>query len=139
MSLYEKFGTNKQKEVDGVWLEYGQNADGTKIRFLVARAGGRNQQFEKVADFVYKPVRRRIKMEDIEPSELRVLTQQIFARAVVKDWSGVRDREGNELQFNEQNFLAVMGDLQDLWEDIKEFAETMSNYMVSSLEADAKN
>lgn len=139
MSLHNTFATDKKKEVEGQWVRYGQNDDGTTIEMLIARAGGRNIQFERVAEFVYKPARRRINMGDIDPVELRILTQTVFARSVVKDWRGVRNEDGEEIPFGEQTFLALMEEFPDIWLDVKDFAESMGNYRVAQVEADAKN
>jgi hypothetical protein len=63
MSLYKQFQTNESLEKEGVILNYGKNSKGVNIDIRIARAGGHNLKFAKVAEQVLKPYRRQIANE----------------------------------------------------------------------------
>ena len=60
MSLYKLFKTNENLETDGIWLEYGQTADGKPIRIKIARAGGHNVAFSKALEKATRPYKKAI-------------------------------------------------------------------------------
>ena len=103
MSLYKSSQTDPNKEKDGVPLEYGLNSKKEPITFIVAREGGRNVQYQKVAEHIFKPFRRQIQHGQIDPEVLENLLAQVYSKAVVKGWSGVEDEHDELLPFNEAN------------------------------------
>ena len=139
MSLYKSSQTDPEKEKNGVQLEYGLNSKKEPISFLVAREGGRNVQYQKVAEHIFKPYRRQIQHNQIDPEVLEDLLAQVYAKAVVKGWSGVEDRENNELPFTQENVIKLLTDLPVVFDAIKEVARDYNQYLLEQQEADAKN
>lgn len=139
MSLYKSSQTDPEKEKNGVQLEYGLNSKKEPIRFLVAREGGRNVQYQKVAEHIFKPYRRQIQHNQIDPEVLEDLLAQVYAKAVVKGWSGVEDENDNELPFNEANVKKLLTDLPVVFDAIKEVARDYNQFLLESLDAEAKN
>lgn len=139
MSLYKTNRTDPEKEKNGVKLEYGVNSKGEPITFLVAREGGRNIQYQKVAEQIFKPYRRQLQHGVIDPEILENLLAQVYAKAVVKDWSGVEDENDNPLPYNEANVVKLLTDLPVVFDAIKEVARDYNQYLMESLEAEAKN
>lgn len=139
MSFYSSNMTDPNKEKNGVVLEYGSNSRGEPITFLIAREGGRNVQYQKVAEVVFKPYRRQIQHASIEPDVLENLLAQVYAKAVVRGWTGVEDANDQPLPFSEENVLKVLTDLPVVFDAIKETARDFNQYLMDSLEAEAKN
>lgn len=139
MSLYKKNKTDESKERSGVTLDFGINSRGEPITFLVAREGGRNAQYLKVAEVVFKPYRRQIQHNLLDPEVLDGLLAQVYAKAVVKGWSGVEDENDQPLSFTEENVLKVLKDLPVVFDAIKEVARDYSNFRQDCLEEEAKN
>lgn len=139
MSLYKTSRTDAEKEKNGVKLEYGVNSKGEPITFLVAREGGRNIQYQKTAEQIFKPYRRQLQHGAIDPEVLDGLLAQAYAKAVVKGWSGVEDENDNPLPYNEANVVKLLTDLPVVFDAIKEVARDFNQYLMESLEAEAKN
>lgn len=137
--LYSANRTDPEKEKNGVPLEYGLNSKKEPISFLVAREGGRNVQYQKVAENLFKPYRRQIQHGQIDPEVLDNLLAQVYAKAVVKGWNGVEDEENNPLPFTEANVYKLLTDLPVVFDAIKEVARDYNQYLMESLEAEAKN
>ena len=139
MSLYKSSQTNPEKEKNGLPLEYGLNSKKEPITFIVAREGGRNVQYQKVAEHIFKPYRRQIQHNQIDPEVLDSLLAQVYAKAVVKGWSGVEDEHDEPLEFNEANVQKLLTDLPVVFDAIKEVARDYNQFLLESLEEDAKN
>lgn len=139
MSLYKQFETEENLEKTGVRITYGLNAKGKEIAILVGRAGGKNEAFQRVADAVYKPFRRQIQNETIDRVKMRELTYIIYARAVVKGWENVDDKDGNPMEFNEANVVKLFNDLPALFDDVQGTADSLTVYRTEALELEAKN
>ena len=139
MSLYKSSQTNPEKEKNGAPLEYGVNSKKEPITFMIAREGGRNIQYQKIAEHIFKPYRRQIQHNQIDPEVLDSLLAQVYAKAVVKSWSGVEDEHDNPLPFSEANVLKLLTDLPVVFDAIKEFARDYNQYLLESLEEEAKN
>ena len=139
MSLYKSSQTDPEKEKSGVQLEYGLNSKKEPITFLVAREGGRNIQYQKVAEHIFKPYRRQIQHNQIDPEVLEDLLAQVYSKAVVKGWTGVEDEHDNPLPFNEANVKKLLSDLPVVFDAIKEVARDYNQFLLESLEDEAKN
>lgn len=139
MSLYKSNQTDSDKEKNGVPLEYGLNSKKEPITFTVAREGGRNVQYQKVAEHIFKPFRRQIQHNQIDPQVLEELLAQVYAKAVVKGWKGVEDEHDEPLEFNEANVVKLLVDLPVVFDAIKEVARDFNQFLLESLEEDAKN
>lgn len=139
MSLYKSSMTDAEKEKNGVILEYGTNSKGEPISFMIAREGGRNVQYQKVAEMIFKPYRRQIQHNSIEPDVLENLLAQVYAKAVVRSWSGVEDEHDQPMAFSEENVLKLLTDLPVVFDAIKEVARDYNQFLMDSLEAEAKN
>ena len=138
-SLYSQFKTDQNLETAGIVLNYGQNAKGENIDIRIARAGGSNSKFSKVAEQVLKPFRRQISNESMDPAKLDELFRVIYARSVVLGWTGVEDEDGNPLPFNEANVVKLFNDLPDLFADVRAQAEKQALFRKIGLEEEAGN
>lgn len=139
MSLYSQYKTDQDLEINGIVLNYGKNAKGENIDIRIARAGGGNTKFAKVAEVVLKPYRRQLNNETLDITVLDGLFRIIYAKAVVLGWSGVEDEDGNPLEFNEQNVVKVFEDLPDVFADVRAAAEKASLFRREALEDESKN
>lgn len=139
MSLYTQFQTDKAVEKEGVVLEYGLNSKKKVISIRIARAGGANLHYSKLLESKIKPYRRQIQNETLDNAVAEKLTKEVYAQSVVLGWENVEDQDGNELQFNQANFIKLMDDLPDLWTDIQNQATRAALFRAEILEADAKN
>ena len=134
MSLYDLYATDPDMETGGIILEYGEG-----VRVKIARAGGANASFAKTLERLSRPYRKRLDTGTLDDETASNLFTRVFAEAVVLDWEGVTDREGNELPYNADNCVAVFKDLPDFFADVRDAATTVSNYRAEEIEEDVKN
>ncbi len=133
MSLDTSFGTNETYENDGVWFDYGDKIG----KFLLARAGGSNKRFAKTKERLMRSIRRRMSAgASVTEDEQRKVLINIYAEAVVLDWTGVKEF-GEELAYNRENVVHVLTAYPDLFENyILTDAPSMEHFL---LEIDSKN
>lgn len=132
-SLYEIFGTDKQAETgEGIILVYGAS------HFFARRAGGSNINYQEELRKVVRPMKKQMDL-DVLPTHIYVtLIQKVFARTVITGWHNVTDRDGNDMPYNEANFMALMKDLPDLWEAIQQECMAAQNFRSSVIQEDGK-
>ena len=139
MSLYSQFETDRAVEKDGIVLEYGMNSKKKPIEIRIARAGGANEYYSKLLETRSKPYRRQIQNETLDNAVAEKITKEVYAQAIVLGWTGVEDRDGNDMDFNQQNCIKLFNDLPDLWADIQSQSVRASLFRAEVREADAKN
>lgn len=133
-SIYQKFGTDKKSEQEGIILDYG---DGMTIR--IARAGGSNVRFEKAVQSKMRKFGLQAKHDLLEPEQMRGVMREVFAETIVLEWTGFTDEEGNALPLSRENIIKVFTDLPDLFDDVLEQSRKSSLFKSSLLEAEAGN
>ena len=139
MSLFKQFGTNKEAEQAGIWIEYGPNDDGTIPAFKIARAGKSNKKWLKTVERLTKPHRRAMELGTIAPELAEKIMREVFVDSVLTDWRNILDKDGNPLQFNAQNALALFESLPELYDDLNEKAGKAASFREEEVEAEAKN
>jgi hypothetical protein len=139
MNLFKMFQTDAQLEKDGVYIEYGNNEKGHPTRFLIARAGGANTHFQSASEHETKPYRRMMQNDMLTPEIANKILMNVYSKAVVKNWEGVLDEDGNDFPFSQSNVIILFTKLPDLFKDIQAMAAQGSNFRLLALEEEAKN
>lgn len=134
MDLYKTFATDKNLETTGITLAYGDNSRGQPIEIDIARAGGANVKFSKVLEAKMRPYRRAVANGSLDEKVALKVLVETYAEAVVVNWRGVLDREGNELEFNRDNVVKVFLDLPDLFMDVQAQAQQAALFREAVLE-----
>lgn len=117
--------TDKKAAEDGKWFEY----DGA--RFLICAHG--TPGFQKVARKIGKKNLAAIQREDV--IALNGMSVEVMAKAVLKDWEGVKDGE-KEFPYSEANalhLLTVAGDFRN-WVEAQSM--NLSNFIAEEEGAD---
>lgn len=139
MSLYKTFETNKDLERDGIVLDYGFNSKNQPVQIRIARAGGSNVRFAKLLEQKMKPYKRAIANETMDNKVAEKLLVDVYADAVILEWTGVEDREGNALEFNHDNVVKVLTDLPDLFIDIQQQSQKAALFRAEVREVEQGN
>lgn len=132
-SIYDVFETDENLEAKGIRVRIADSV------FIVARAGGSNERFRKVAEAKTRPIRRRIETNTIEVDEMNRIMAEIFAESVLLGWEDVYDKQGNPMTFSRDNAVRLLLDLPDLFQVLQEESKTLANFKALELEGDAKN
>ena len=148
MSMYNQFETDPDLETQGIWIDYGD------FRVLIGRAGGANKKYLSYAEMKTKPFRRAIQAGTMTEERSRALLYDIFAKTIVLDWQisdgvdeegntiwkkGIHGKDGNVLEFSQENVLQTFKNLPSLFQDLQQAAEGIALFRKEETEADAKN
>lgn len=139
MNIYQQFQTNADLERNGIFLEYGPNSKGQPMRVLVARAGGANMPFIKAMENKFRPYRRQVQTETMDPALMEKLLHEVYAETIVLDWENWEDGDNKDLPFSRENCIKLFKDLPDFYRDIVEQCQRIALYRSVILEPDAKN
>ncbi len=146
MSLSNQFATDKKAEVDGVWVEYGANEDGTIPRFKISRMSKANKKYTKALEKATRPHRRAIELETMNNDLAERLFMQVFVDTVLLDWENINkaDVTGNKedeghADFNRDSAMSLFENLNELYDDLQEKAKKASLFREESLEGEAGN
>lgn len=133
ISAYAQFESDSALEADGVWTPIGT------MQFKLARAGGDNDAFVKVASKRFKPFQAAI-AADAMPKQLATdLVVEVFVETILKDWKDVHDRDGELLPFTTENAVRLLTELPNLFMALQHEAQKVSNFRKVNLEAAAGN
>lgn len=138
-NLFKMFQTDSTLEREGVWVDYGHNERGHTTRFLMARAGGANVRFQAVSEHETKPYRRMLQQDMLTPEIANKILMNVYAKAVVKNWEGVLDEQGEEMPYSQENVIILFTKLPDLFKDLQSVASQGSHFRMTALEDEAKN
>lgn len=78
---FEQYEVNEDLEKTGVWLVDPFH------RMKVARAGGRNEAYQRQYDALTKPYKRAIQLKTLPKETDLALSRELYARACIKSWS----------------------------------------------------
>ena len=148
--LYESFETDPKTEREGIWQDYGS------CRIRIARAGGSNKKYQKRLAAISHPYRRAIATDTLDPKTAIAIFAETYADAVILDWEtkviddpdtdswhwqhGIEVKGSVELlPATKQNIMAPLTALPELFRDLREQAESMTQFRVAVREEAAKN
>jgi hypothetical protein len=130
-SLYEMFETSADAEASGTWVSIGES------KFLLARTGGANENFQKVAKKRLAPYQAAL--ENLGKKHQDELAVGIFVDTVLLGWEGVSDRQGQPIEYTKESAKALLIELPNLFASLQAEAGRMSNFTTANLEAARKN
>ena len=143
-NLFEKFKTEDDFEVDGVWKEYYGTA---KIK--LARAGNKNTEY-------FKYLRKSAKKYENAGTDTKADQDrpwaEVFSKTVIKGWQvkekdkwvdGIHlpDEKGNITlhPFNQENVVKTLLMLPDFFAILKEDADNIKTFQKEKEEEEVKN
>jgi len=132
-SIYETFDTDRSAEETGIKLNYGE------FSITIARAGGANKRFLKMLERRLEPHQRAIQAGLMDETLARKIVAECFAECVVLGWDGVTNRAGEPIAYSKDACIALLLDLPDLFEELREQAMKTSNFRRAAREADARD
>lgn len=138
MNIYSLFKTDAALEKEGIWIEYG--TDGEKaMRIKIARAGGKNTEFNKALEKATKPYRKQIQSGVLDDGTADKLFKNVFADKVMLGWENISDPDGKPMKFTKDNVLKLFEDLPDLFQDLREQSTNSTLFREEVRETDLGN
>jgi len=130
-SIYDIFETDEKLEQDGVEFDCGFGS------FKLAYAG--TIEFQKEYMEQMKPYAEAQARGLLDPKIQVRLLRVVYAKTIVKNWTGVIGRDGKEIPFNEENCVKLFEDLPRLFSMVREWAGNFANYRKIYAEQVVKN
>lgn len=110
-ALHARFAMDAGREENGVWVDYGDGIS-VKIRRFKSRA---SQEARRELDKPHADVIRRGPLPEALAEELLV---KQMAKAIIVDWKGVTDADGNPLECTEEARYAILKELPEFRDEI---------------------
>lgn len=142
--LYKTFEMDADLEREGITVNFGS------VKFLIARAGGRNTDFKKTFTAKAKKHRTAIDQETMSDDMADRIMAESYAEAVILGWwtrvedengDPVLDDDGNEqwedyivnksgdkVKFSTQECVKLLLDLPDLFTTLQSYAQKAANF-----------
>jgi hypothetical protein len=144
MSLNKLFRTDRQKEVDGITINYTDEEGNVLAWFKCKRPGGRNVEFQKALNRRTRQHREELQDQDeneADPKFRRILAEA-YADAIILDWGG--DIEGPDgktpAPCTHENIVWVLSeDCPDLFDDLRMRLSNRLAWQARQKEAASKN
>lgn len=147
MSLRKTFKTDRDAEVQGVWIEVGINDHNQEpIKIHLSRMSAANKRYTKELNRVTKPHQSAIQNDALDNDLAKKMLQEVFADTVLLGWENLPKSEltGVEtdtelLEFNRDNALALFRELPDMYDDWEARANKAAAFREVEQKESAKN
>ena len=131
MDLHKRYGTDKNLEENGVWVELG---DGGEI--LVARTN--NPAFSRFVRQRLKPYANQIPRKNLDREVQDRITLEGLAKYVLLDWKGIVI-DGKTIKYSSEKALELLKKYPDFQEDVLDAAGSIETFRFVTEEEDRKN
>lgn len=125
-----RFRTNKEWELNGVWVDLG---DGAQVK--VARHG--NPNHKRVVRELLKPYKQQVRNETLSDEIAERIQKDALIECLLLDWRGI-ELDGEELPFNRENVAKAL-QIEDFYNDVRFLTESFATFQSEELEHDRKN
>jgi hypothetical protein len=139
MSIITMFKTNKETEVNGIWIEYSPNSDGSIPRFKISRLSSRNRKYARILEQETKPHRRAIELGAMKDDDAENIMVKVFCKSVLLDWENIQEEDGSSIPFTENNAFKLFSDLPDLYDDLNAKARSATLFKDAVMDSEAGN
>ncbi len=131
LDLKKEYAVDKNKEIDGVWQDFGSGA-----RMKIARIG--NPEYQKVFQKISKPHRKSIRRGTLADDVAEKLLVEAMADSILLDWDGVEEG-GQVLPYNKENAMRILLEYKDLRDQVTEIANEMESFRAEEDQEAEKN
>jgi len=132
-SLYDLFGTSESAAEDGKWFSFGKTIS-IKIRRF------KSKKSRKVREELEAPYKRATKFGTSLPDDVsEEITVEQIARAIIVDWKGVTDKQGNAVKYSPAAASELLKALPEFKDAIIEISLSLDNYREEEKDEVEKN
>ena len=117
MDLRKEYGTDKNKELTGVWEDFGNGCT-----VLIARIG--NENYAKVFRRISKPYQNAIRRQSLGNEKADELLIQAMAECIVLDWKGLKE-DGKTIKYSKEECVRILKEYKDFRDQVSELATSM--------------
>jgi hypothetical protein len=136
-NLHRIFATDEHLEEGGAWVDVNE-LYGLKIKVRRLRSEASIKAYEDIVRESFGEAKIR-RPEDLNAKQSGdILTRQL-ARAVLIDWKGVYDENGDEIPYSEEAALAALNEMKDFREFVYQAANERDTFREKADKDAAKN
>lgn len=135
-NLHRIFATDERLEEEGAWVDVNE-IYGLKIKIRRLRSEASIKAYEDVVREQFGDGKIR-KPEDLTGLETMEILKRQMAKAVLIDWKGLYDEDGNEVPYSEEAALAFLS-MKDFREFVYQAANERDTFREQSDEEAEKN
>ena len=122
MDIKKTFGTDKEKETNGVWENFG---DGCKIR--IARMN--NPAYTAAFNRLISPVQKKYARRTLDEGVLEEIVCRAMGEAIITDWAGLKEN-GKPLKYSPETAYRLLMEYPDFKDQVYHFCAAMENYLL---------
>ena len=126
---FKSFVTNKQKELEGVWVQ----VPGSDLELKVARMT--NPHYETFLRKVCAPFRSLIQQNKMPTERMNALMMQAVSHHVLLDWKNLEADDGTQIPYSQAKALELMSQSNDFFKLVIDFANDADLYRDEESEA----
>lgn len=132
-SLYDLFATSETAAEDGKWFKFGKTIE-VKIRRFKSKVS------RKVREELEAPYKRATKFGATLPDDVsEEITLEQIARAIIVDWKGVPDKQGNLIKYSPAAAMEMLKALPEFKDAVIEISMNLDNYRDDEKDEAEKN
>ena len=131
MDLSKEFGTDSNKEKDGIWVNLDEDA-----ALLIARTG--NPDYREALRKAMEPFKISVQNNTLPNATAEKILIDVMAKTILLDWKGIIDK-GKELKYSEKNAVKLLTKLRDFRDFVSDSAGDMASYKAEAAAKEAEN
>lgn len=128
---FATFRTDKDKELDGVWVEY-------ESGFAVRVARLNNPRYKEFTLKRSKPHMRKVQARTIDAELAEDIMKDAIAHTVLLDWRGLLDDERNEIPFSPDKARELFDEAQDFYTEMFQLCQQRELFAIEIEDGAAK-
>ncbi len=129
--LKKIFATDKKKEQEGAWVDFGEG-----IRIKIARIG--NPRYQEEFQRVSGPYKRQMRRGTMRDEVAEKLLTKVMAKTIVLDWEGLEE-DGKAVKYSAEKAERILTDYPDLRDEIADLAKDIASFRAEEDEETEKN
>jgi len=133
VDLKKDFGTDKDKEIEGVWFDSEFEGD---TKCLIARVN--NPNYMKVFNRLSKPHRRALRKQTISEEISEVIMLKTMAETILLDWKNLKEGDV-EVPYTKENAYRVLKEYRDFRDIVADLANDIEGFRIEMEEEAEKN
>jgi hypothetical protein len=130
--MFARFATDASREEEGVWVDFGDGIE-VKVRRLSSKIS------RDVRKRLEKPHAEAIRRGPLPESLAEDILNRQLAEAIISDWKGVDDDNGQPLACTVENKIAILKALPEFRDEIVSISIERDNYKAALNEDAEKN
>jgi hypothetical protein len=121
LSIFDLYATSEEDAENGKWFTLSPEIKVKLRRF-------KSKKSRKVRERLEAPYKRTMRGGELPEAVLESILLEQMAEAIIVDWKGFTDREGNAVPYSKEAALQIMDALPELRDELANMAIKLDNF-----------